>query len=268
MRQQASKGWNFSLRSFPVTGRPGAFVAAAFIALGAVAADEVKPTCADGSLAGYKLSWGDEFEGTDVDASKWNFRTGEAWWSTQQRQNVSVSGGVMRIALKKEKAGKMEYTAGGLISKPMFRYGYYEARLKCPPGAGWHTSFWAMGARGGKLELDFFENDSINPKRYGVNTHSYVPKNHSVGFKAVNTPDLAADFHVIGGEFTPTNLTYFFNGKPVATFASTNYPHDDMSIWLTSLAASLSGTKAVDETKLPAEALYDYVRFFTKEPEK
>lgn len=266
MSQQTSKGWNLSRRSFPVIGSLRALAAAALFAVGAAAADEVRPTCVDGALDGYKLSWGDEFEGDSVDTNKWNFRTGEAWWSTQQRQNVSVSGGVMRIALKKEKAGKMEYTAGGLISKPVFCYGYYEARLKCPPGAGWHTSFWSMGTRGGKLELDFFENDSINPKRYGVNTHSYVPKNHSVGFKAVNTPDLAADFHVIGGEFTPEKVTYFFDGKPVASFPSDTYPHDDMSIWLTSLAASLGGTKAVDETQLPAEALYDYVRFFTKEP--
>jgi beta-glucanase (GH16 family) len=50
----------------------------------------------------------------------------------------------LRIALKKEDRGKLHYTAGGVISKKTFKYGYYEARFRVPPGAGWHTSFWMM----------------------------------------------------------------------------------------------------------------------------
>jgi beta-glucanase (GH16 family) len=46
--------------------------------------------------------------------------------------------------LKKEDRGKLHYTAGGVISKKTFKYGYYEARFRVPPGAGWHTSFWMM----------------------------------------------------------------------------------------------------------------------------
>jgi hypothetical protein len=35
-------------------------------------------------------------------------------------------------------------------------------------------------------------------------------------------------------------------------------------VWLTSIATFLGGTKAVDETKLPATAEYDWVRVYKK----
>ena len=31
-----------------------------------------------------------------------------------------------------------------MISKTARRYGFYEARMQTPPGAGWHSSFWMM----------------------------------------------------------------------------------------------------------------------------
>ena len=232
-------------------------------ALAAGAAEAPRPAAEAPHLAAYRLAWADEFDGDAVDASQWNFRTGPAWWSTQQRQNVSVSGGVMRIALRKEAAQGKGYTAGGLISRREFRYGYYEARFRCPPGAGWHTSFWLMSTRGAQQEIDICENDSIDPRRYTVNTHRYQPVHTSVGFQAVDTPDLSADFHTWGCEFTPQKVTYYFEGKPVASFAVDQMAHNDHSIWLTSLAASLGGTKQVDDARLPAAAEYDYVRFFT-----
>lgn len=228
----------------------------------AVRGAEPAPSLPAADAARFHLAWRDEFDGGTVDETKWNYRTGPAWWSTQQKKNITVTGGVMRIELRKEKAGPMDYTAGGLISKPKFRYGYYEARFRCPPGKGWHTSFWLMGTDGAEQEIDICENDSINPRRYSVNTHRYNPIHISVGFKIVETPDLSADFHVWGAEFTPRKVTYYFEGREVASFPVDHMAHNDHSIWLTSLAASLSGTDRVDDDQLPAAAIYDYVRFY------
>ena len=237
---------------------------AAALCLGArpVPAAPPAPAAEAPHLASYRLAWADEFDGAAVDEAAWDYRTGPAWWSTQQKQNVSVSGGVMRIALRKEPAQGKAYTAGGLISKREFRYGYYEARFRCPPGAGWHTSFWLMNTRAAQQEIDICENDSIDPRRYTVNTHRYQPVHTSVGFQSVDTPDLSADFHTWGCEFTPRKVTYYFEGRPVASFPVDQMEHNDHRIWLTSLAAELGGTRAVDDAQLPAAAEYDYVRFF------
>lgn len=226
-------------------------------------------------LPGYTLAWSDEFDNGRLDTSKWVYRTDSKMWSTQKPENVSVSDGKLRLAVKKEDAGGKHYTGAGVISKQTFKYGYYEARFKVPPGAGWHTSFWMMRHNGNGdtdpassgQELDVCENDSVNLTSYGVNTHKWNPEPHvSIGQKDVPTPDLSADFHVWGCEFTPETVKYFFDCELVQTAAVAHFLHSDQHIWLTTIASDLGGTKAVDDSKLPAAAEFDYVRFYEKKP--
>jgi len=57
------------------------------------------PMVNDGSMDSYTLSWSDEFNGTELDASKWDYRTDSKMASTQLPQNVSVSDGTLKLAL-------------------------------------------------------------------------------------------------------------------------------------------------------------------------
>ena len=222
---------------------------------------------------GYQLVWSDEFNAGELDRSKWDFRTDSKMWSTQLPENVSVRGGHLLLAVRKQDAGDKHYTGAGVISKQAFKYGYYESRFKVPPGAGWHTSFWMMkhngqggtGPTASAQELDVCENDSVKLTSYGVNVHKWNPAPHvSMGHKAVLTPDLSKDFHTFGCEFTPAQVKYYFDGRLVQTVTVTNFAHSEQHIWLTTIASNLGGTKAVDDTKLPAAAEYDYVRFYEK----
>lgn len=219
-------------------------------------------------VSGYKLAWSDEFNGPALNTGKWNYRTDTRFWSLQRAANVRVANGSLHLDLKKETFGTTHYTGGGVISKKLFRYGYYEARMKVPPGSGWHSSFWMMKANRPTtdtvaIELDAIENDSVTPLKYGVNTHRHLPTPHlTYGSKNVVTPSLNEDYHVFGCEFTPTLIRYFFEGKVVQTVNATQFPHNELNIWLTSIAAPLGGTTSVDDTKLPAAALFDYARFF------
>jgi beta-glucanase (GH16 family) len=222
---------------------------------------------------GYKLVWADEFNGATLDTNKWDYRMGTRYWSAHRPQNVSVSDGKLQLIGKKQAADGLKYTCGGIISKQTFKYGYYESRFKVPVGAGWHTSFWMM-KNGNPIntvdagivqELDVCENDSVNLRSYGVNVHRWMPKPHvGMGHKNVPTPDLSADFQVWGCEFTPETVKYYFEGKLVQTVDAKKFPHAVQSIWLTMIASPLGKTKAVDDTKLPAVAEYDYVRFYEK----
>ena len=219
-------------------------------------------------VSGYKLAWSDEFNGSTLDTAKWNYRTDTRFWSLQRAANVRVSDGSLYLDLRKETFGTTSYTGGGVISKKGFRYGYYEARMKVPPGSGWHSSFWMMkynrpATDTVSIELDAIENDSVTPLKYGVNTHRHLPAPHlTYGWKNVVTPSLSANYHVFGCEFTPTLIRYFFEGNVVQTVNATQFPHNDLNIWLTSIAAPLGGTTRVDDSKLPAAALFDYARFF------
>lgn len=221
---------------------------------------------------GHRLVWQDEFGGNTLDADRWQYRTDTRYWSTQLPANVSVSGGLLHLHLKKENLGTIQYTAGGVISRELFRYGYYEARMKVPPGSGWHTSFWMMkynrpATDTVAIELDVIENDSVTPLKYGVNVHRHLPTPHlTFGNKFITTPSLSADFHIFGCEFTPTTIRYYFDGALVQTVDATLLPHNDMNIWLTSIASPLGGTTSVDDSQLPSTAQFDYVRFYEPFP--
>lgn len=245
--------------------------------LASLARAEVAPK-PDFVPAGYKLVFSDEFEGAKVDTAKWNYRTGLRFWSIQKPENVSVSNGTMKLHLKKEKTEKAEYTAGGLISKSEFKYGFYQCRFKVPAGKGWHTSFWMMAntakssgtdaemTRGARQELDVCEQDSIDPNAYSVNVHQWAPTHKSFGHKRIKTEaDLSKDFHIWSCEFDAKEVKYYFDGKLVQTVDVSNFEHGGMSVWLTSIASPLGKTDKVDDSKLPETAEFDWVRVYVKE---
>ncbi|MDR3232506.1 MAG: FAD-dependent oxidoreductase [Planctomycetaceae bacterium] len=221
----------------------------------------------------YQLKWSDEFNGQKLNTAKWHRRTDSKMLSTQLAENVSVSDGLLHLLLKKQSGYEKEYTGGGVISKTEFQYGYYEVRMRVPSGAGWHTSFWTMRYNGRNTgiaeaaqELDICEQDSYAPSFYWSVVHNWgirTPNGQKdFGGKKVQTEqNLSADFHIYSAEFTPEKVNFYFDGKLVNTVNAEQFPHGQQSIWLTSIAM-LAGGKGVDDSRLPAEAVFDYVRFY------
>jgi beta-glucanase (GH16 family) len=245
---------------------------------------------------GYTLVWSDEFNGAALDTNVWHYRTGARLLSFQKPENVTVTNGLLRLALKKEPAGKLNYTAGGVISKREFTYGFYEARFRCPRGAGWHTAFWTMhyqdaGARAGAdfaqlveqgkaggavraQEIDICEQDAVNTRSYSAGVIDWSGRG---GKKSVNfgrqyfyvlhdeVPDFAADFHVWACEFTPQVVKFFLDGKLTHQTDATKFPHGPQSVWLTCVGALWGKPKppqAMDDSAMPAFADFDWVRVY------
>ena len=227
------------------------------------------PSIPEITSQGYQLAFSDEFNGTALDETKWLYRIDSKGLSSQLPANVSVSDGVLHLHVNKEAFHGKDYTGSGIISKAEFQYGYYEARFKVPPGAGWHTSFWAQhynlkdtNPKGAAQELDFCEQDSGNHAGYSTGLFAWgsTLKEKSLGRIWVKTPDLAKDYHVWGAEFTPGVVRMYFDGKLVNTIDATTFAHGPQNIWLTVLGLG----KGIDDGQLPSEAEFDYVRFFTK----
>jgi acyl-CoA thioesterase I len=245
-----------------------------FLASVALASDPT-PLLPNEVASGYTLAWQDEFDGATLNKAEWNLRTGERYASMNKAENVSVADGMLRIALKKEKAGKLDYTSGGVISKREFKYGYYETRFRSPPGEGWHVSFWLMKnagkSEGNRQEIDICEHDTKDQTSYGTNLHIHAPDHKVLAGRRMKTPDLSAGFHTLGCEFSPTEIRQFFDGKLVGVWDATGFKHDSMSIWLTTVGwAKLpwSNKEKIDDSKLPAFADFEYVRFFEKKSEE
>ncbi len=238
-------------------------------------ADDVDPASAGATPSppeiarqNYHLVFSDEFKGNTLDESKWQYRIDHKAQSTQLPANVSVYGGVLHLAVKKEDSGGKHYTGSGIISKKEFQYGYYEARFKTPPGEGWHTSFWTMHYKGydtdpktSLQEIDICEQDS-NKSHSGYSTgviawNSPLP-NKNIGRIRVKTPDLFSEFHIWGAEFTPKVVKMYFDGKLVDTIDVSRVKQGPQSIWLTVLGYR----GKIDDSQLPSEARFSYVRFF------
>ncbi len=222
----------------------------------------------DAHIPDMLLTFSDEFNGTAVDEVKWRYRQGDDSRpyikSYQTSANNAVSDGLYRCILKKETMGTKQFTAGGIISRDTRRYGYYESRFKCPPTAGWHTSFWmnTQDTSVSAIEIDVFESDSINLYSYFSNLHRNIPLPKLHFPKTFSAPNLNTSFHVLGCEFTPTHLRYFFNGTLMYVIDATQVPHSDQQIWLTSIGLVYDHQPPIDESQLPVEAQYDYVRVY------
>ncbi len=225
---------------------------------------------------GYELVFSDEFKGDTLDAQKWTYRLDSKMLSTQQAENVSVRNGNLEIALRKESARGKAYTAGGVITKETFGYGYYEARLKTPDAEGWHTAFWSMknsfaqipnGPRP-LLELDYVEQDGGDPHFFSFGVINQAPnakkgETWNAGRWVIeDAPDTSADFNIWSCEFTPEVTRFYFNGRLTKELSSAGFPHDDMNVWLSVIGSALKGDRWVDESKLPNVVLVDYVRVY------
>lgn len=225
--------------------------------------------------AGYELVFSDEFNGNAIDTEKWGFRLDSKMLSAQQPENVSVKDGNLEIALRKESARGKDYTAGGVISRQTFVYGYYEARFKTPPAEGWHTAFWSMKhsfpdqpKRQALLELDYCEQDGGDPHffSFGIINQRPDPKKRQSwnGGRWVieNAPDTSAAFHVWSCEFTPETIRFYFDGRLTKELSSSGFSHDDMNVWFSVIASKLKGDRWVDESKLPNVVQCDYIRVY------
>jgi beta-glucanase (GH16 family) len=142
-----------------------------------------------------------------------------------------------------------------------------------PAGDGWHNSFWLMKHDGSGTTdyqdavqgIDVAQNDSIDHLTYTVAFNKYnPPPTEQLGYVRLPAPDLAADFHVFGCEFTPDYAKFFLDGKLMQTVDVARIPQGEVNIWISSIASHLGGTLKVDDTALPQEVLCDYVRVYSK----
>ncbi|MGH6644664.1 MAG: glycoside hydrolase family 16 protein, partial [Bradyrhizobium sp.] len=235
--------------------------------------------------------WADEFNGTSVDRTKWDFQidgngggNGEMQYYTDRPENIKVAGGNLVITGVKEKnkyKGK-EYTSGKLMSKGKgdWLYGRFEARIKIPIGGkGTWPAFWMMPtdakyggwARSG--EIDIMENVGHQPGTlYGtLHYHDGWPKNKHTGGKLELPGGRLGDaFHVYAVEWEPGVMRWYFDGKLYVTQTKWDTvghpfpaPFDQRFFYILNFAIGGAWPgKPAPDTKFPQQMLVDYVRVY------
>ncbi len=203
--------------------------------------------------SGWKMIWNDEFDGSTLDTSKWNYQEGylleedniDTWgWGNQEleyytRDNVSVSNGSLNILMKKQskvfaqsndpsKKVTAKYSSGKITTQNNFsvKYGRVDFRAKMPTGKGVWPAMWMLSndTRYGSWplsgEIDVFEGRGRTPNMVFGTLHygSQWPNN-------LNTSDVfnmetngitnpsIADWHVYSVIWEADNIKIYCDGK-------------------------------------------------------
>ena len=231
------------------------------------------------------LLWSDEFNGTSLNTTNWNYNTGnpgvnnELEYYTSRSQNVSVSGGNLIITALKENYSGSSYTSGKLDSygKQSFKYGRFEASIKLPTTQGLWPAFWMMpessvyGSWPTSGEIDIMEEQGSNPyKDFGtIHYGSSVANAKSSGGTYTGINDLSAGFHTYAVEWKPDTINWYLDNHNYYTVTRTSiapeaWPFDQNFFFILNVAVGgWFGGDPDGTTVFPQTMEVDYVRVYS-----
>jgi beta-glucanase (GH16 family) len=248
----------------------------------------------------WKLVWHDEFEGTELDTSKWDYRL----HLMQQRHKTlvddaaRVEGGKLYLDLV-ERDGEFYsshlQTGENYMDRPgeaynkfrwpiaqfkepkfLHKFGYYECRCKLPTQPGWWAAFWlqsptigsTLNSRESGVEVDIMENFT----RDGIISHN----NHWDGYgkdhkhcgsgprQLTDTPD---GFHTYGLLWEPDKYVYYVDGKETWRTAEAVSQREQFILVSTECMGYRDGETADEKLRkavLPDAFIVDHVRVFDR----
>lgn len=248
---------------------------------------------------GRRLVWNDEFDGADLDVTKWSFRqtmtTQDAVYDNGPR-TVRVEDGVLKLMVGRSgNAAKPWLLPQGVTTADgmSFKYGYLEMRARLPCRDGAWSGFWTQTTESLRkanymAEVDIFE--FVTENSLGSTFHKWgltAPRQHDKGtdggsYAFDRNDDLSNEFHVYGFEWSPSEMSFYVDGNRYWTRAIDNAHdfgsalpgmegfHDYMFVILnneiftsSSTAVMYGGLAALpDDTPLPVNYWVDWVRLY------
>ncbi len=236
------------------------------------------PTQPDTTKSTYTLVWSDEFNGTAIDATKWNMETGNLNVNHEeeyyQASNATVANGNLVITAQKEAVAGQPYTSARMNTMGKFtaEYGRIEARIKIPLGQGMWPAFWMLGANISTVswptcgEMDIMEHINADSTIYGT-MHWNV--NGHVQYGQTTTISDPGGYHIYAIEWDASSIrwyvdnTLYVTGNIANNINGTNAFHLPFFIILNLAVGGDFPGLTVDESKLPASMYVDYVRVYT-----
>jgi len=174
-----------------------------------------------------ELIWSDEFDGTALDTSRWNYEIGDAQFNNEQQyysafpENIKVENGRLVITAREDSLGTSSYSSAKITSqrKGDFRYGRFEARIKLPLTQGMWPAFWMLptenvyGIWPKSGEMDIMEMIGKKPGQAVGTLHTGLPHTFISGYYDLPPGETFADtFHVFAMEWEPDSVTFFVDG--------------------------------------------------------
>ncbi len=204
------------------------------------------------------LLFKDEFDGDQVSSKRWNRCH---WWgpsgctiaSNHELEwyapaGVEQHGGSMRLTAVREATRAPDGTEysyrSGMITtgrassdlrvKPKFAftYGYLEARVRVPKGAGLWPALWLLPASNrSRPEIDIFEMKGSQTDQYSMHLHTTGPGGKKVSFgEHSRGTDLAVGWHVVALDWRPDSLRWLVDGVEQWHITGPHVPSEPMYV--------------------------------------
>jgi len=244
----------------------------------------------------YQLVWSDEFDGSTLDASKWNIETGGGGWGNQEKENYTgradnlrIENGCLVIEAKKETYGSNNYTSARIntYSKASFKYGKVEARISLPSGKGTWPAFWMMGSNYKTVkwpmcgEIDIMEHIGSNPTMVSnaLHTNDANGSNGRNWYSRKYFNDLENNFHAYSIEWVEKSnegddcISFYCDGvltggswEPHLNSTVKNWPFNKEFFIIMNLAIGGNMGGTVDDAIFDNQILMkvDYVRVYQR----
>ena len=224
--------------------------------------------------------WGDEFNDSTLDTSKWQLRN-ENWWRKDrihggyrirwrwEDDNVSLEDGNLVLTNTRETpfvdADDLVKTTG-IDSRGRFEksYGYFEARIKiAPPENGVHTAFWLNTYRQSRAvegavdgaEIDIMESP-FTTNHYNVNVHWDGRKLGNSRMPFASMQD--GEFHVFAVNWDARAYRFYADGALIHTYKGPGVSHSNQFVILSTGVSWRDGNAHTGT--FSNQALVDWVR--------
>lgn len=236
------------------------------------------------NIDAYQLTFEENFDSLDVSAwgekssrwiahTPWNGDFGDARFTDPAPGfPFTTDQGILKIEARKEADGTWR---SGLLSSVnpkgegfSQQFGYFEARMKLPPGKGVWPAFWLIGLDRSKYtsEIDVLEYYGRAPYEFSMGFHiwrqSQGGQNTTGGnWKTVQDGILNSEYHTYGVDIQPDKTSFYLDRQFIWSFDTPKEFH--MPFYpLVNLA--LGSGWPIDETPNPSILLVDYIHVYKR----
>ena len=223
---------------------------------------------------GWDLVWYDEFNGNNLDTTKWNNPPpGDTGCSPRNNEQeiyspdeVYLDGNSnLVIRSRRRSLGGCEFTSGAIVSKFAQAYGRFEIRAKLPVGGqGLWPALWLVPSDTWPPEIDIVE--AVNDmSTIWMVYHWGTESNHQSdgsSYSGLSSPSTA--FHIFALEWEPGAIRWYIDDVLRKTHTGSDVTNIPMQIYLnTALGGDWPGSVG-SSTSFPQYFLIDYVRIYKK----
>ena len=241
---------------------------------------------------GWNLVWHDEFDGDELDLTKWSHEIGghgfgnnELQYYTDSDTNSFLRGGNLVIKANvvpqgvNSSKGLRYYTSARLRTKEKgdWLYGRIDVKAKIALGQGIWPAIWMLptdwryGGWPASGEIDIMEHVGYDPGgiHFSVHTEAYnhMLNNQRTAYKSLN--DVSDNYHLYSIEWFADRIDFFIDDVKYFSFTNDGagnfrtWPFDQRFHLLINIAVGGQWPGSPDNsTKFPSEMLIDFVRVY------